>query len=57
MITMNEQKLLERLEEAVKEQERIKYSVLHFVTGVINREDSLTTEQKSVLLDKIWRDE
>lgn len=49
--------LLNKLNEAVKEQSRIKYSVLSFVTGVVNMSDYLTTEQKTKLLESFWRGE
>lgn len=49
--------LLNKLSNALKEQDKIKYSTLRFITDVINRADYLTQDQRQKLLDAIWRGE
>jgi hypothetical protein len=57
MINSERKELTERLNQALKEQANIKYSVLSFVTAIINRADYLSTEQKKELLESIWKGE
>jgi len=57
MMNSERKELTEKLKKAIDEQANIKYSVLRSVTDTINRSESLTEEQKSVLVKQIWRDE
>lgn len=57
MMTSERKELVDKLNEAIKEQENIKYSVLSFVNGVVNRAEYLTNEQKQAILEEVWKGE